>query len=240
MTSLIDNRTFDANGVDPRAIPMGSFHWPTAMRLRAVRLPSRDSLQRLADTTEAFDALNKLADLTDMRRRVVDQEVGHVCVGPDVDKSSLYSAIFYQPVEWLFNDGQHPGFVVSRTLQHALSHAQSVYGGFLKDASIGPTTMQFIIDRMTIKADLHDLTDIDSFGALYQAEEWQGGQATARNLLLANSSGFIFGQGQQNDAVIFNPTVLHSVQAERAVAMKWDGTRFVTLFDYRDLYWKDL
>lgn len=228
------------DGVDPRAIPTVQISWTMAMRLRAVRLPAEDKLRSLCDTDEGFQALNTLADLTDARQRVLKGEVGHQTLEDATDKDNLYTGYFYQKPAWQFGDGQMPGLVVSETMAGALSHAVDAYSGFLKDGNADALTMHFILDRMKLRANLHDLTDMDAFGDLYQGEDHIKPQKTVRNLLAADSAGLLYGHAQTRHAVILKPELLTDVQTERAIALQWDGQRFTRLFDYRDLYWKDI
>lgn len=251
MTNQINTDTpLDSHGVDPRAVPTTSISWPAAMRLRAARLPSKDALYQLAGSSEAYEALEKLADITDPRRRLCDGEIGHPALtksdshqdnsASETSLSSLYPAAFYQKPQWQFNDGTKAGFVAAKTLQAALDHARDVYGRFLKDCKAGPMTMQFIADRMKIDGVVHDLTDMDSFGVFYQSDDWTASQATAANLLTVGSKGFLYGIYPDQTAVITDASLISHSQSERAIAMKWDGVQFTQLFDYRDLYWKDL
>lgn len=65
-------------------------------------------------------------------------------------------------------------------------------------------------------------------------------QQVTQDIAASDHAGLIYDSKSGLVAVITKATALKWHGQERALTLHWNGTEFTQMFDYRDLYWREL
>jgi len=224
-------------GIDLRSVPKTRIVWSTAFRLRPASVPDRPPLAKLGPDVETLTALK---DLTSPSAR---HSSGNVLLGVSVPPGaaqSVLSAFSSSLPEWRFVADQTPHMLLSDSLEGAVMLACEIYGQFMLDTAEGPSTLSFIVERFTLAGTFHDISDRELFPSCYDSSNYTASQRLLADVAEAGADGLVFSAAGGSTAVLLRPECVDRSGTERAVALEWDGHKFIRAYDYRDMYWRAL
>lgn len=223
--------------IDPRSVPRTALDWPAAFRLRPARLPASDPLSLFG---ESCDDLRLLKDLTSPAAR---HKSGAVPLPFDVlagTSEPVLSGFANSLPEWRFADRNTAHMVLGSSIAAAVAVAVEIYGRFMRDTKQAKSTLSFAVERFRLAGSFCDVSDMELFPGCYSDAHYGVPQKLVAALKSENEAGLVFDALAGQAAVILKPELLVFAGNERGLALEWDGARFERVYDYRDMYWRDL
>lgn len=207
--------------------------WPVAFRFRPASIPPATPL---ADK-EGLEALIALCAPT--ARHDAGLVPLRFSAGPNI-LPIVKTAFANAAPEWRFVPGDVPHIAVASTMRAASQLIMDQLGQFLEDTDQPACQVSCVMERYTLKGDLYDITDTETYRAYYDTADNSEAHQMTSALQEAGSDGFMFAGMGGNVAVVLNPECFISCVVERAVAFCWDGVQFSRYYDYRNLNWAQL
>lgn len=239
--------------------PLSALRWKSAVRIVSSRFPPIDIFERVAKPDD-WDALYALESLSNPRLR---QEVGDISLVPPQRRvSGRGASIVMAPFTHIsrarptrFSAGDYGVYYAGRNFETALSEICYHRARFFRATNDPVHREQFRVYKGAVqgKFKLHDLRSAsDEASSLAQKwshllhpapERYDAPQAFARALRSAGSNGLVYPsvrcQGGQCIAA-FYPDVVAIPQQTSHIALRWDGEKISSWFDYQKEKWHEL
>jgi len=223
--------------IDPRSVPRVAVDWPAAFRLRPAKFPQVSPLLLLGDDLEGLEALKGLTSPAVRHRR------GAVPLPIDLPSGtsgSVVSAFANSLPEWRFAARGQAHMLLASTVTVAVAAATEIYGQFMLDSEEKPSVLSFMVERFRVSGSFADVSDVEVFPACYDSQTFEVPQQLVASLAAEKEDGLIYGIGDGQAAVVLQPGGIVRAGIERGLGLQWNGTKFSRLYDYRDMYWREL
>jgi len=224
--------------IDPRSVPRTHAKWAAAFRLKPAKIPGTEPFAFFGQHSE--ESLTALKNLTSPAARHLSQKVMLQTGIPVGASKSVLSAFASSLPEWRFVARGTPHMVLASTVGGAVAVATEIYGQFMRDTGQKSSMLSFVVERFHLAGTFADVCDSETFISCYDDKENQVPQHLVDALASSDEDGLIYDAGAGLAAVILNPAAITSASNERALALEWNGERFYRVYDYRDMYWRDL
>ncbi|HUE97592.1 MAG TPA: RES family NAD+ phosphorylase [Longimicrobiaceae bacterium] len=214
--------------------------WSPTYRIIPSRFPPVQLFERVADPVD-LDAVLEIEALTNERIR---DEVGELNLVPPEDRvsgpgSSFIMAAFTHvyPSGGRFNDGRFGAYYTARDRPTAI--AETVYHRerFLAYTDQPPSELAMRVLRARVKGKMHELRGQSAeLPAVYDRDDYTGGQALARRLREAGSYGIVYDSVRREGgecAAVLRPPVLSGCKQAEHLGYMWDGSRITTVYEKR-------
>ena len=223
--------------IDLRSVPRVAVDWPAAFRLRPTTLPQVAPLLLLGDDLEGLEALKDLTSPAVRHRR------GTVPLPFDLQpgtSASVVSAFANSLPEWRFAGRGQAHMLLASTVTAAVAAATEVYGQFMLDTEEKPSVLSFMVERFRLSGSFADVSDSEVFPACYDSQSFEVSQQLVASLADEKKDGLIYDIEGGQGAVVLQPGGIVRAGIERGLGLQWNGTEFSRLYDYRDMYWREL
>jgi len=223
--------------IDPRSVPKVMIDWPVAFRLKPANLPESNSFTAMGKNVEGLRALK---NLTSPAARHGSGAVPLPLDVPPGTSRSVVSAFAGSLPEWRFATREMAHMVLAASIPAAIAVAIEIYGQFMRDTSQSASTLSFQVERFHLKGKFADVADEELFPACYDLTDSTVSQRLASSLNVQGEDGLVFETGSGLAAIVLAPKLISRAGVERALALEWNGENFHRVYDYRDMYWRNL
>ena len=224
--------------IDPRSVPKTRVNWPVAFRLKPAKFPGTAPLSLLVS-----DGASQLAALKDTTSPAVRHKLRQVPLPlkvPAGTPTTILSAFASSVPEWRFAARGTPHMVLASSVTAAVSVASEIYSQFMRDTAQKASTLSFVVERFCLAGQFSDICDSETFPACYAGPSITVPQQLVTAINENGEDGLVFDVIGGQAAVALNPATIKNAGLERALALEWNGETFHRLYDYRDMYWRDL
>lgn len=223
-------------------VTIGQRHitWRPCWRIVPSRFPPIDLFERIADPAD-WDALIALESLTNDRIR---DAVGDIALVPVAERisgpgASVIMAAFTHPNPdgSRFSDGSYGVFYAGAELPTAIAETQRHRARFMRATNQPRMELDMRVYSVDLDGQLHDIRgEQAALPAIYDADDYTGGQAFAVRLRGEGSSGIVYDSVRHAGgtcAAVFRPRCLSNPRQERHLCYVWDGRAITMVYEKR-------
>ena len=224
------------------SIPVSQMEWKPSWRIIPSRFPPIQLFERVTDPAD-LEAVFAVEALTNPRLR---DEVGDIRLVPPEERISgpgtsiiMASFMHLNPEGSRFTDGTFGVFYAANDLDTAISETTHHRERFMCATSQGRMDLDMRVYLVDMTAELHDLrAQRTSFPLIYHNDNYSAGQHLAATLRKDGSNGIVYDslRRQGGECVsVFRPRLLSNCRQERHLCYMWDGRRFESVYEKREL-----
>ncbi|HVC63298.1 MAG TPA: RES family NAD+ phosphorylase [Acetobacteraceae bacterium] len=221
-------------------MPQRRVVWQPSWRIVPSRFPPIDLFERIADPAD-WEALISVESLTNDRIR---DAVGDIALVPPEERvggpgASIVMAAFthLNPDGSRFSDGSFGVFYAAADLATAVTETRHHRARFMRATSQPPMELDMRVYVVDLDGELHDIGGLrQAMAAVYDPDDYAPGQALARRLRAAGSSGIVYDSVRRAGgacAAVFRPRCLTNPRQERHLCYVWDGRTIAAVGEKR-------